>query len=240
MSTRIRSVGHAVADVLRVVADTQERRSGVPHLLCEFGIAVESRRLSAGDYIVGDLAIVERKTVRGLHAAVIQGKFWPQLGRLREKARFAYLLIEGIDLDDGPLTAAAVRGVCVAVMDLGVDILRSTDAKDSALWLHRLAERRERVRSRDRPAYAQRPKREAGAPASEAALASVPGISRVLAKALLGHFATLAAVVGAEPSDWQQVPGIGPVRAKAMATTFHTPHPASRSRRSRERRDFST
>jgi ERCC4-type nuclease len=225
---------------VNVIADIYERASGVPRLLGELGVAVEIRSLLVGDYVVGERAVVERKTVRGLHAAVIQGKFWPQLGCLREGARFAYLLVEGRDLDNGPLTDVAIRGICVAVMDLGVGILRSTNAKDSALWLHRLAERRARVRYRNRPAYAQRPKRGHGTPAAEAALASVPGISRVSAQALLDHFGTLAAVVRAEPSEWQQVSGIGPVRADALATTLRTPYTASRSRQSRERRDPST
>jgi ERCC4-type nuclease len=183
---------------------------------------------------------VERKTVRGLHAAVIHGTFWPQLGRLREGTRFAYLLIEGTDLDDGPLATNAIRGVCLALMDLGIDIIRSTDARDSALWLHRLVERRARFGYRDRPAYAQRPKREAGAPAAEAALASVPGISRVCAQALLSHFGSLAAVARANPNDWQRVPGIGPTRADALATTFRTRHTASGSGRSPEPPDLST
>jgi ERCC4-type nuclease len=144
-------------------------------------------------------------------------------------ARFPYVLIEGRDLDNGPLAAAAIRGICVALMDLGVGVIRSVDCRDSALWLHRLAERRTLVRFRNVPAYAQRPMREAGFPAAEAALACVPGISRVGAQALLSRFGSLAELIRASPTEWQQVRGIGPAKANAMAATFHTKHPASRS-----------
>jgi ERCC4-type nuclease len=68
--------------------------------------------------------------------------FWPQLGRMRRATRFAYLMLEGGSLDNGPIAPAAIRGVCVAAMDLGVQIVRSEDLRDSAQWLHRLAERR--------------------------------------------------------------------------------------------------
>jgi ERCC4-type nuclease len=224
----------------KIVADSREPIDGVPRRLIELGIAVERRVLWAGDYEVGDRAIVERKTVRGLHAAIAAGTFWPQIRGVRNAAKFPYLLIEGNNLDDGPLGAAAIRGVCVALMDLGVNVLRSSDPKDSALWLHRLAERRAHVRYRNRPAYAQRPKREAGAPAAEAALASVPGISCVGARALLSHFGSLSALVEADPSEWQRVRGIGPARANAIAATFHAEYTASRSRRSRERRGRAT
>jgi DNA excision repair protein ERCC-4 len=222
---------------VQVIADIAERPSGVPRLLAELGVMVQTRRLWGGDYLVGNRALVERKTVRGLHAAIINGTFWPQVGRLREGTLFAYLLLEGKDIDDGPLGAAAIRGTCIALMDLGVGLIRATDARDSALWLQRLAVRRASALYRNRPAYAQRPKRGPGAPAAEAALGAVPGISRASAAALLRHFGTLAAIVRAGPDDWMRVPGIGPARARGLAETFHTPQTASRARQSRDRRE---
>lgn len=209
---------------VRIVADIQERRSGVPALLAHNGVDVEVGRLDVGDYALPGGGLVERKTVRGLHTAVIDGTFWPLLGRLRQAARFSYVLIEGRDLDDGPLSPAAIRGVWIALLDLAVGVVRSTSPEDSALWLHRLADRRSTVRSRDRPAYAQRPKRQLGAPAAEAVLGCVPGISNVLARALLSRFGSVARVVEADPREWQRVPGIGPHKAKALARTFGLPH----------------
>jgi len=226
--------------VLHIVADIHERASGVPRILEERGLAVESRALRAGDYIVGERAIVERKTVGDLHVSIVRGRFWPQVGRLREGTRFAYLLIEGIHLDAGPLRSPAIRGVWLALADLGITVLRSSSPEDSALWLHLLARRRAEVRNGTRPTFAQRPTVRDPARTAEAALAAVPGVSRVSAQALLDHFGTLAAVVGADAADWQRVAGIGPVRARALETTFHSEHTASRSRRSRERPDFST
>jgi DNA excision repair protein ERCC-4 len=223
----------------RVVVDRREPREILGHLT-RLGVAVQEQLLDAGDYELGGRALVERKTVRALHASVIQGRFWTQVGLLRSAARFPYVLIEGRDLDDGPLSPAAIRGICVALMDLGVGVVRSVDARDSTLWLQRLAERRASVRIRNAPAYAQRPKREAGFPAAEAALACVPGISRVCAQTLLAHFGSLAALVQASPAEWQRVRGIGPTKANAIAVTFHAERPASRYGRSPERRDPST
>ena len=226
--------------MLRIVADIHERASGVPRILEERGLTVETRALWAGDYIVGERALVERKTVDDLHGSIVKGRFWPQVGRLREGTRFAYLLVEGISLDAGPLRAPAIRGIWLALADLGITVLRSNSREDSALWLHLLARRRAEVRNGTRPAYAQRPKVGDPARAAEAALAAVPGVSRVSAQALLDHFGTLAAVVGANRADWQRVPGIGPVRAGALATTFHIEYTASRSRHCRERQDPAT
>lgn len=170
--------------------------------------------------------MVERKTVRGMHLAIVGGTFWPQLGRLRKSAHVPYLLVEGWDLDNGPLSPSAVRGACLVLGDLGITVLRSVDASDSARWLYRLAKRRELAPSRQRPAYAQRPKAQKGSPAAEAMLAAVPGISSVSARALLNRFGTVAAVLSAKPTDWEAVAGIGPQRAKSLADTLRSPFAA--------------
>jgi ERCC4-type nuclease len=108
-------------------------------------------------------------------------------------------------------------------MELGIALLRTEDREDSARWLHRLAVRRQRVEhARDRPAYAQRPKVSPGASAAEAALAVVPGISVVCARALLARFGSVQAVLQASVVELVDVPGIGSERARALEQTFHS------------------
>lgn len=214
---------------MRIVADVREEPSGVPAHLAIHGVDVEIERLANGDYDVGGGALVERKTVRGLHLAIVRGTFWPQLGRLRRAARLPYLLVEGEHLDNGPLTPAAVRGACLALTDLGLTLLRSEDAADSAHWLTRLAHRRRSAPSKDRPPYAQRPKRDLRTRAAEVALTCAPGMSRPAARALLRRFGSLAAIVNADEAAWREVRGIGPRRARALAATFYSQHGTSDS-----------
>jgi ERCC4-type nuclease len=57
---------------------------------------------------------------------------------------------------------------------------------------------------------------------AEDVLACLPGISTVGARRLLAHFGSLAAVFAAGETELQGVPGIGPVRAAALARLFHT------------------
>lgn len=169
---------------VEVVVDLHERASGVPDALQELGVLVELAPLPAGDYVVGAETIAERKSVLDLHGAILKGRFWPQLGALRAGCRYPYLLVEGRDVDRGPLHPNAVRGACLAAMEQGIRLLRTDDRADSARWLHRLAVRSQRVENAlDRPAYAQRPKASPGIPAAEAVLAAVPGIRRVRSRA---------------------------------------------------------
>jgi ERCC4-type nuclease len=105
-------------------------------------------------------------------------------------------------------------------MEQGIRLIRTEDGRDSAAWLSRLAHRRAERLKRDRPIYSQR-RRPPATDAGEALLAAVPGISTVSVRAVLRHFGTVAAVLAASPQDRQDVPGIGPDRARALASTLN-------------------
>ena len=208
---------------VKIIVDVHERQSGIAQTLSELGAEIEVAPLPAGDYAVGADTLVERKRVLDLHAAILKGRLWPQLGKLRAACAFPYLLVEGTDIDRGPLHANAIRGACLAVIDLGIALLRTSYQRDSALWIYRLAVRCQQVEPvAERPAYAQRPKLGVGQERAEAVLASVPGISTTSARALLARFGSVAGVVGADPSEWLEVPGIGPERARALQDTFRS------------------
>jgi DNA excision repair protein ERCC-4 len=198
--------------VCRIVVDV-----AVVRALRALGCEIEVASLVVGDYVVAHGVVVERKTVRDLHLTVVNGRFWRQIGGLRAGAARPYLLIEGTDLDAGPLAPNAVRGVCLAVVEQDVPIIRSAGPADSALWLARLARRSILVRpAADRPVYAQRPAPHAPA---EAALAAVPGISVVLARRLLERFGSVAGVIAGR-DEWATVEGMGTVRTRALESAF--------------------
>lgn len=185
------------------------------------------RPLVAGDYLVAPGVLVERKTVRDLHLSVVAGRFWRQLGRLRNSSRRRYLLIEGFDLDDGPLSPNAIRGTCIAVTAQAVSLLWSRDLDDSASWLVRLASRwSRRWPTVDRPPYDQAPP--IAADPSEAVLAGVPGISLRTARDLLAEFGSVAAVIEAGPDGWRRIRGIGTRRAAALQAALTLPRASHR------------
>jgi len=209
---------------VRIVVDVHERQSGIPDVLAEeLGAEVEIVLLPAGDYAVGADTLVERKRVLDLHAAVIKGRLWPQLAKLRAADRTA-VDVGALDEQIRERGGAAIRGVCLAAIDQGIALLRSGQPRDSALWIHRLAVRCQRIEpAASRPVYSQRPKAHGGPEAAEALLAAVPGISATSARALLARFGSVAAVLAVGPEEWLSVPGIGPERARALAETLHHP-----------------
>jgi len=198
-----------------LTVDVHERRSGVPDALRRAGTPFAVTPLPVGDYRVGDV-LIERKTTLDLHRSLLKGRLWDQVGRLRQAAARRYVIIEGASAYQGPLRMETVRGLVLALDDLGVTVLRTATPEDSAAWIAALAKRQLGRRSRDRPVYAQRPQRDPIVPAPERALAAAPGVSTVTARALLSEFGSLINVLLASQDDLRRIPGVGIHRARAI------------------------
>jgi ERCC4-type nuclease len=202
---------------LSLVADVFEGDSGVPVALQRLGIDVSVAALPSGDYQIAGGILVERKTVPDLHGSIERGRFFRQVGRIRDEAAFPYLLVEGANVLAGPCNPNGVRGALLAVADLGVALIRSLDVTDTSLWLQRLA-----VREQRRQHAVDLSANPLPDPAV-VALAGIPGLSRAMAKALLAKFGSIEGIVAAGPKRWREVDGIGDVRANALAAALLGP-----------------
>jgi DNA excision repair protein ERCC-4 len=201
---------------MQVVADVFEHRSGVPTALRALGLEVVEHPLSVGDYEVSDRCLIERKSIRDLHASACSGRLWRQIGALRRACDWPYLLVEGSPVYSGRLGGEGVRGLLLAVSDLGVSVIRSNDATDSAYWIRRILIRRTMPVQRNRPPYAHRAKRQPLIAPAEEALAAAPGISTDTARRLLQHFGSLIDVLLATSDDLTSVRGVGEKRAQSI------------------------
>jgi ERCC4-type nuclease len=198
-----------------VVFDHREEPGGVPTALGDLGISVRRVTLPAGDYAIGRQTLIERKTVRDLHISVATRRFWGQLNRLRSSCAHPIVLVEGDDLDAGPLTSDGIRGVIVALCDRGVPVLRSRDPRDSAAWIHSIARSRSsNKRVRITPPY-RRPSRVRD-PVGVEVLRAIPGITLSNARNLLACFGTVRAIADAPLAELQAVAGIGAARSSAI------------------------
>jgi ERCC4-type nuclease len=208
------------------VADCYEVASGVPAALRGLRLDVDVVRLDVGDYVVGPGVVVERKSVADLHGSLGSGRLWTQLYRLRAAAHHPYLLVEGV-LDVGLIGVHGVRGALLAVMDSGVGVIQTQSVEDTALWLARLAARAQRQRSNRGVTFPMRRVPTTPDAAAEVALAAIPGISPRLARLLLRHFGSVAAIASASAHELTAVDGIGRVRAASIAATLRGGRPAS-------------
>jgi len=214
-----------------VLVDQHELRCGVPPALEELGIQIEITSLAAGDYVVGAGVAIERKSAADLHRSLATCRLWAQLNALRAAAHHPYVLVEG-DIDDGPVGVHGIRGALLATLDSGVGLIQASCAVDSALWIARIAARAQRPRSSRVFAHPPPRVRRTRAEVAEAALVAVPGISPMLARALLDHFGSVTAVAAASSKELRAVQGIGRGRAaELMAALQGGDHPVQLGRR---------
>ncbi len=200
-----------------VLYDHRETRSGIPEALAGAGVPILAESLAAGDYVLSDRLIVERKGAADLAASIKDRRLFEQIDRLTDAFPAVVLLVEG---DPVHISRASWQGALGRAVLAGATVLPTSGPDDTAHWLARLyrleakgpSERRGRPKPR-RPTEDQ-------ARVAEDVLSCLPGVSAVGARRLLDHFGTLTAVFGADERELRRVTGFGPVRSAALASLF--------------------
>jgi len=196
-----------------ILIDSRECESNyVDYLRTDY--PVEIKFLESGDIVVHDLGI-ERKTVSDFFATLREGRLFPQLHKLKRNFRRQLLIIEGrgmrFHLDDEPLMALYIR-ICAGWQ---IPILHTRDGQHTAGVVKRIFDQDTRA-----PAGPMRPRpRNPAYAIKEPALrvvTAIPGIGPKRAVALISHFRTISAILGASQSELLKVPGIGRVQAASI------------------------
>jgi ERCC4-type nuclease len=208
--------------------DHGERRSGVPTELDRLGVDAHGTRLPAGDYVVSDRLVVERKGATDLAASIKDRRLFEQLTRLADAYASVVLIVEGNPVH---IHEAAWKGALGRALTLGASVLRTSDARETAEWLARLYRLESKPASEPRGTPRVRRPTQDDVQTAEDVLRCLPGISTVGAGRLLAHFGSLEGVFAARHEDLLQVRGIGPVRARALDQLFHVTAPLPATRR---------
>jgi DNA excision repair protein ERCC-4 len=200
-----------------VVFDHREVRSGIPDALAAAGIELKPEQLPAGDYVISDRLVVERKTGADLAASIKDRRLFEQIARLKASFEAVVLVVEGEPVH---IAEASWQGALARALASGASLLRTADSDETAMWLarfHRLEGRPpSEVRGRPMP---RRPTSDL-LDVAEDVLRCLPGVSSVGARRLLEHFGSLRAVFAADERELRDVPGIGPVRGARLARLF--------------------
>ena len=208
-----------------ITVDDRETASKVAERLHELGASITLERLESGDYAIGDRILVERKTVQDFMNTLVERDLFGQIGAMADAVPRPILIIEG----EEDLCAVrnihpnAIRGTLAAItVDMGVALIRTRDAGDTAEMLYVLAQREgsERGERKVHPKKSYRSVREE----QEYALAAFPNVGLKSARLLLEHFGSLKAIVDAEPEELASVHGIGEKTARAIWDLARRPY----------------
>ncbi len=202
-----------------IIADHRGDNSVVKQLL-ELGLAVRTAQLTSADYLVSGRVAVELKRVPDFVASIIDGRLLEQVRELKKNFDRSILVIEGEEdiYSVRKVHANAIRGMLSSiVLDFGVPVLYTKNAKDTAGLLAVMA-KREQEKDRDFSYHERKP--HTLQEQQEFLLSSLPGIGVVMARSLLGHFGSIKNIITAPQEELMKVEGIGEKTAERLQKLF--------------------
>lgn len=204
-----------------ILIDDREYKSHVTDWLCkEENVEIRQQRLTAGDYIINDQLIFERKTLLDFIASIKDGRLFPQMQRLVNAEKKCALLLEGTskDLEKSHMRREAIQGALIQItLFMGVPVLRAMDAQESARLMLYAAKQAEAVDQKSFTVRRHQPYRVRSRQKRQLfLLQGLPGIGPQRARALLEKFESIEQILLASDEELSSIPGLGPYTIQSM------------------------
>jgi len=211
---------------VEVKVDDRERRSPVVPELIRLGLKPVFERLEVGDYVVGGIYGVERKSSDDFVDSIIDKRLFEQARLLREAYEKPLIVVEG-DLE----LAVAGRGVRInqvlgallALTEMRVPAVQVSGPERTALLIYLLSRRLEKEGEYLSPTKRRVVRKNSGSvPIVQLnLLATLPGISSTTARRLLEYFKTPRRFFLASPAELRKV-GLGPRKISKIFAILDT------------------
>ncbi len=207
---------------LRMVIDERERKSGIPDLIKQIGVKVETMNLPVGDYIVAPETIVERKSVNDFISSVFDGRLFDQCSRLKEHFEHPSIVIEGnvdeIDkITENPLVFyGAMSSV---VLDFKIPVIPTPNASHTAKLLISMCARQGAVKG----PFLKKIRKSGDLKQQQLSiLCSLPGVGEKLATRMLEKFGSTSNSLNASSVELSKINGMGEARAQKIRKILDT------------------
>jgi len=210
---------------IKVIVDSRELRSEVVKHLREIGAKIEIRNLEVADYVVSDRVAVERKTVEDFLNSIIQKeRLFSQVARLKSAYSRPVIIIEGENFYRGGVHPNAVRGAIASlIIDFGIPVLRSSNARETAELIFAMARREQEERKRGVVEHTAKTKRTLK-DEQEYIVSAISNVGNVIARNLLDYFQTIENIATADEEELAKVPKVGKKIAKRIRRVMTTPY----------------
>jgi Fanconi anemia group M protein len=213
--------------VHQLAVDHSEAHSGLLDAVRRSaGFEVQMARLAAGDYLIDNEVLIERKSVADFAASLIDGRLLPQVARLAHSRYRSLLLIEGPPPASIPdVHPHSLEGALVSIAVMWrLPVLHSSDSEQSARMLLFLADQVRGPQQRVLRRFDRKPKRLASRRLF--LLQGLPGIGPALAHRLLCYFGSIERIVTVDAATLAEVRGIGARKAARIRELVGNPSPA--------------
>lgn len=200
---------------VRVIVDSRERNAELAEALKNDGVSVSTETLQVGDYAISDRVCIERKTVQDFESSLMNTRLFEQAGRLREHYDSPIVLIEGegsqFRLDRNVITGAIAH----LYIDLGVQVMLSDSARDTARIIAALARHEQGDGARE-PSMKGSARAYSDRDYQEYVIGNLPGVGPKIARGLLEHFGSVSSVADAGIEELMLVDRVGRRKAERI------------------------
>ena len=206
----------------RLDVDFSERHAAVLDLARQAGgFDVRLVRLAAGDYLIDNAVLVERKTHADFAASLADGRLFPQAAALSRSPHRPVVLIEGPSPAHPP--GVHPHAIAGAIASLAVmwrlPVLHAADAEDSLRLFQFLAHQAAQSGQNVLRRYDRKPKRQDSRRLY--VLQGLPGVGPELARRLLSQFGSVERAMAADETALTEVRGLGRKKAVRIREILH-------------------
>jgi len=193
----------------RIVCDNRETASAVVRNLSLMGVNLILEQLTVADYVISNRVGIERKSSKDFTDSIKDGRLFKELKVLIETYERGILILEEDPFKDSNLNENAIYGAITSIiLNLGVTIYRTSDTKETAMFLYQLAkkeqsERKSTLKLRFDKAPIEKSR------LLEYIVAGIPGVNAFRAKNLLKELKTLQNIFLADIPDLTKIENIG-------------------------------
>lgn len=205
---------------ISITIDHREKMSGLPGLLSCEGVELKYNTLNAGDFLVNDEVLIERKTANDFALSILSGRLFRQCSKLRSGGKVCLIIVEG-DLFDTrhDISVEALEGALLSVMARWqIPVYIVSDKKETARAILRVGMQNMKTE----PYFTVRQKGGRKSHNSQVYfLRSLPSVGPQLAMRLLQAFGSIAQIINASENELVTVEGIGKQKARKLSTFFN-------------------
>ena len=159
---------------------------------------IKLEKLLVGDYVVSNRVGIERKSSQDFTDSLKDGRLFNELFELKKNFQLPILILEGNPFLESTINQDALYGALTSIiLNLGINIYRTSNAEESALFLYQLAKKEQyKKESSIKLRFEKKPMETSYL--LEYLIAGIPGVNAQRAKNLLSELKTLQKIFMAD------------------------------------------
>ncbi|MBD3197871.1 MAG: DEAD/DEAH box helicase, partial [Candidatus Lokiarchaeota archaeon] len=197
------------AEEHRIICDNRETSSPVVRNLSLMGVELQLEQLEVADYVISERVGIERKSAADFSDSIKDGRLFRELIDLNNNFERSILILEENPFNNSHINQNAIYGAITSIiLNLGITIYRTSDAKETSMFLYHLAKKEQQDTKRDTKLRFKKAPIELSY-LLEYIISGVPGVNTSRAKNLLKGRGTLQSIFNADIGDLMKVENIG-------------------------------